>query len=548
LAVRYVMAGGSDGNGGTDPVTDAWASVQHAIDQLSDGDPHTIRVGAGVTNGNGRVELDATNDGADLTIIGYEAGAALDNKTGPSTTVQQLIFLNTGCNTGIFRFQDLELNHNYGGNSWAIRNSNAAATDVRLEFTNCALTATQHGIGHIAAGVVTYTFTGCTLEYGYSGWVSTADNGTLIWDDCTVNTNQTNNRVVRVSGGTLAGLTIRNGCTLYGGADYPMILCANDVVNLTITDSALEHYGTASICVDAQASGTTVITGNTFTDHVGMIGVALPFLRLRNGTSGLALEDNVLDCIDPTATTAQYAVQVVVAAAVSDMQINRNTITTGSGGIEVVTPTIDGCTGTMNHNTVTITSTGANSSANGLVIGDITENPANTFGAWAQNHNTVRFTGTTAGICLLLGAAVRGTAGGARIHECAYNLMLNVASYTAGVPYGVYSVGRNVHCHHNNAYSRSPCTFVGPVDNLVELNNWVAPSGNLKGIASLTQHVGGPDPTDSIFRQNIFVALHNTASNYAFHVEGAAPSDSRWTAIGMGSSGKATWSCKTLRR
>jgi hypothetical protein len=63
LAVRYVMAGGSDGNGGTDPVTDAWASVQHAIDQLSDGDPHTIRVGAGVTNGNGRVELDATNDG-----------------------------------------------------------------------------------------------------------------------------------------------------------------------------------------------------------------------------------------------------------------------------------------------------------------------------------------------------------------------------------------------------------------------------------------------------------------------------------------------------
>jgi hypothetical protein len=184
---------------------------------------------------------------------------------------------------------------------------------------------------------------------------------------------------------------------------------------------------------------------------------------------------------------------------------------------------------------VTITSTGANSSANGLVIGDITENPANTFGAWAQNHNTVRFTGTTAGICLLLGAAVRGTAGGARIHECAYNLMLNVASYTAGVPYGVYSVGRNVHCHHNNAYSRSPCTFVGPVDNLVELNNWVAPSGNLKGIASLTQHVGGPDPTDSIFRQNIFVALHNTASNYAFHVEGAAPSglevDRNWYGI-----------------
>ena len=113
MATKYVSAGGNNVNSGDGPAAgDAWASLQYAFDQLSDGNPHTIVLGAGVSEGNTLLSLDATNNGADITVEGNGVGTIGNN------SAVQTIYFNTGCATGDFTFQNLTLAHSDTGNSW----------------------------------------------------------------------------------------------------------------------------------------------------------------------------------------------------------------------------------------------------------------------------------------------------------------------------------------------------------------------------------------------------------------------------------------------
>lgn len=519
----YVTTSGVDdaGRDGTNPTSKAWATVQYAVDRLAVlGGDNTLMIGPGITNGAARLALDATNDNQAITLRAYGSGASIDNKTGPSTTANATILVGSGCNSGIFRFFGLAIVHSHSTTSAVVSNTNASATDLNFEFTNCTITSSHNVVQHTAAGVVSYTFTGCTAEYGVNFTLSSQNGCTFIVDSTAINSNKTGQNVIYKTGGTITALTIRNGSTLESSTSNYRIIDTSVVGDLTLTDSTFNHNNAGVSSIVSYANNATEITDCIFNDAAGVLGSGVSLINLRNGAAGCDFSRNKVTGISSSATSEQFAVWIASTVSGGAIITNDNDITTGCGGIYFRSPTVSGTPGgECSRNKITITSSAASACADGINIGGSSESPDQTWGTWKVNDNQVTFTGTNAGIGIRLSVAVQG-----ENNEFARNKLIGQTSPTTGNQYGFYFQARNSHVHHNQVYSRDAMAMISSDSNLAEFNDFVSPTAGAKGVFTLNYHAALGNPTDTILRNNIICALFNVDGDYALDVEGT-PSD-----------------------
>lgn len=512
----YVTSSGNDTTG-DGSIGNPWASVQKGVDSLALlVGPQTLSIGTGLTNGNSKLSLDATNNNQDITIVGV-TGATMDNKNSTPATTDAIIDVASGCNAGVFRFQGIGLNCTHSTTSYVVKMANANATDVQFEFSSCDLDSSHRGVGHIAAGTASYTFTACTIEAASGGaFYANNSDATLVLDSTTVNADQAGTDVIDTTANDLSVLTIRNGSILHSPTGNYKIIDTSVVGIITLTDSTFIQHNTGSEMIICYGGTTTTVTGCTFTDAGGLLGSQKNLISLRNGSSSCTFSNNTVTGISPSATTEQFAVKIFSTVSGGSITADNNTIATGCGGIYCPFPSASGCPGgSASNNSVTIVSNANSALSDGINIGGSSETPTQDWGDWAVNYNSITHTGTNAGIGIRMSVACQGTG-----TEVSYNTILNQKTFSTGAQYGFYFQAHNAHVHHNNVYSRNAMAMISSNNNLAEFNNFVSPTQGDKGVYTLNYHAGIGNPTDTIVRQNIICALFDSDGDFALDVEG----------------------------
>jgi PKD repeat protein len=319
----YVDAvGGSDANGGTDPVTDAWKTITHALATVPGGDPDdpdVINVADGIydaaTNGetfpltivNDGITLQATGTGA--TIDGGSSATILDID-GDGVTVDGFTITNSG-SAATYAINACD---SYGG--FTISNNTftnvqtavsfyVSATDAIIDYTindmlisGNTFTVGSYGIRIEIEMDYDATVTGKTFTIGDIDILSNTFNmGTyhsVSMDDIYVQ--ELNGGTISVGDIDVSGNKMydgRHGVYFYGYFDN-LTDTTVTVGEITINNNTLDDQDQENIQLyywsihdlhgtTTATAGDVEVDGNTITN--GRYGISVDYLGLGNGLS-----------------------------------------------------------------------------------------------------------------------------------------------------------------------------------------------------------------------------------------------------------------------
>lgn len=175
----YVSVTGSDSNGGTDPVTDAWATLQHAMDIISNmldlgGFTITVNIGTGTFAGfNGT----STIGGGQINWIGQGSSSTFINE-GALFGYAFLSFVNNDTIFGFDKFTASSATqfavwgifNNYFSQVWGVVSGDMAFTMLAGQYL-----LFDSGFGNVVNAA------GCTITLNYPGSGVTTTTPTFQW-------------------------------------------------------------------------------------------------------------------------------------------------------------------------------------------------------------------------------------------------------------------------------------------------------------------------------------------------------------------------------
>ncbi len=252
----YADPAGSDGNDGLSTGT-AWASIDHALGQMSGGDTLDLADGTySEDSGAGYLNPGGYAFGSEVVIRATNPGLAIIESA--SNAVQTIFATSAAGATSNLTFEDLVIRHRTTGMRWLTR-WDAPATNIRFRRVAFEINDTIHGSG----GVAVYNFGGTMTG--------------LVLEDCTLDiSNGQFFGLIQSTGGSnvIDGLTV-TGLSVTGDASIFKLINIDDLRGTCIIAGSIEADGDASdtshlvyignagaACSLGFGDGLTLIAGN----------------------------------------------------------------------------------------------------------------------------------------------------------------------------------------------------------------------------------------------------------------------------------------------
>ena len=235
MATYYVRTTGNDGNGGTNPETDAWLTLQNALDSVSDGD--TIDILGDYTPAT-PLNIKVGHSNKTITIDG---GSAITTSFKPAA--HAITLDDADVNAVILKFQNMTIQPNNGA---------ANLLRVGVNDAGCSITFEKCTLKHDAAGdkeiFVIFSDAGgvrtnylrvidCNIypdDNGSSPCFKIYDLSELKCTGCTFYTAKSEIfelynviTTLHISGNTITGATGANDCFFVKGSNLTSITTAN---------------------------------------------------------------------------------------------------------------------------------------------------------------------------------------------------------------------------------------------------------------------------------------------------------------------------------